>query len=346
MNKKFSWKGKKVLITGHTGFKGSWLTLLLKYQEANIFGLSNDIPTRPSIFQKVGITQILREDKREDINNIASCFKKNKSFDCVFHLAAQPMVLESYNNPLYTYKTNTLGTASLLEFLSSLHRPPKVIVIVTTDKVYQNREWSCPYRESDRLGGSDPYSASKSAAEIISTSYFESRLKFKGSSVITVRAGNIIGPGDYGKYRLIPDIIRSINRKKPIILRYPNAIRPWQFILDPLNGYLKIAEKFFLFPKPAMDSFNFGPTNSSLKVKEIVNYFYKNYKHFEVEYMQSPQKETLSLQLESQKAISFLNWKPSFNIERSLDEIIKFEKTNNKKEYCINLLKDFYAKTA
>ena len=232
---------KKVLITGHTGFKGTWLTSWLKILGANIVGISVDIPTKPSHFEKTNLSKEII-DLRMDINSINLKNKINKfKPDFIFHLAAQSLVTESHEDPLKTWKTNVLGTANLLNSLKS-YKKSCVAVFITSDKCYDNKEWAWGYRETDKLGGSDPYSGSKASAEILINSFVKSFFsKNHPVKIASVRAGNVIGGGDWSPHRIIPDVISAWSNKKPVKIRNPGATRPWQHVLEPLSGYLTLA---------------------------------------------------------------------------------------------------------
>lgn len=253
------WSGRKVFLTGHTGFKGSWLCLWLNKLGAEVTGYSLEPPSSPSMFYDTNISKLLRNDIRGDILNYEKLkFSiESTSPEIIIHMAAQSLVQESYKNPIQTYQTNVIGTANVL-MISKNCSSVKAIISVASDKCYQNFEWVHPYRENDRLGGHDPYSSSKACAEILASSISNS---FKGGAKIaSVRAGNVIGGGDWAQYRLIPDCIRSFSINKPLMLRYPNAVRPWQLVLEPLAGYLLLAQ---CIVKTETEEFtgawNFGP---------------------------------------------------------------------------------------
>lgn len=234
------WRGRSVLVTGHTGFKGGWLTLWLHGLGARVHGYALDPPTEPSLFETAYIRKLLASDTRADLANLTTL---KSTFDeaqpeAIFHLAAQSLVREGYRDPLATLASNVMGTAQVLE-AARASDTVRAIVLITTDKVYENREWAYPYREIDPLGGHDPYSASKAAAEIIAASYRASF--FNGehghpAHVATARAGNVIGGGDWARDRLVPDCLRAFGEGKPVRLRFPNAVRPWQHVLEPLAG--------------------------------------------------------------------------------------------------------------
>ena len=252
------WRGKRVLITGHAGFKGSWPALWLKQLGAEVTGTALEPNTMPSLFElariEEGITSHFCDIR--DSSRLAQIVRKAHP-QIVFHLAAQPLVRASYRDPLATYATNVMGTAHLLDALRDLDST-KVAIMVTTDKVYRNDEWLYPYRETDALGGHDPYSASKAASEIVIASYRDAYLAVQGVAIASARAGNVIGGGDWSDDRLIPEAVRAWQTGTPLEIRRPRAIRPWQHVLEPLAGYLTLAQKLWLQPELA-GAFNFGP---------------------------------------------------------------------------------------
>ncbi len=262
MNLKF-YNKKKILVTGHTGFKGSWLTLFLNELNADIMGISLPPKTAEDFFV-VNKLDKLCDSHILDITNFLSVQKKITQFqpDLIFHLAAQPLVRYSYLHPLETFQTNVMGTANILEAVKNI-QSPCAIVVITTDKVYQNKEWNYPYRENDRLGGKDPYSASKACVEMLISSYQNSFFNPKDFGVhhkalATARAGNVIGGGDWSEDRLVPDIIRAIKNNSEIIVRNPEAVRPWQHILEAASGYLLLGEKLYQDPIKYSGAWNFG----------------------------------------------------------------------------------------
>jgi CDP-glucose 4,6-dehydratase len=259
-----AWQGRRVFLTGHTGFKGGWLALWLASRGALIRGYALDPETEPNLFTAASVGSVA-EDVRGDIRDYPKLEASMREFspEVVFHLAAQPLVRRSYTDPLGTYATNVMGTAHVLE---AVRKTPSVraVLCITTDKCYQNQEWVWPYRESDPLGGYDPYSSSKACAEIVSSAYrssFFSVNQMHGHhvAVATARAGNVIGGGDWSEDRLIPDLIRGFQAKHPVLIRRPEAIRPWQHVLEPLHGYILLAEKLLADPAKFASSFNFGP---------------------------------------------------------------------------------------
>jgi CDP-glucose 4,6-dehydratase len=316
-----SFKDKKVFITGHTGFKGSWLTYWLHQYGANIMGLALEPKTNPSLF---GLLQL--DGKCQsiigDINNAPLVEQLLSDFqpEFIFHLAAQPLVRYSYKNPLETFNTNIIGTANILNACSTIINKC-VVICVTTDKVYHNNEWEYPYRESDRLGGYDPYSASKAAAEIVIDAYRNSFYKGGKIKVASVRAGNVIGGGDWTEDRLIPDFIKSISSGSKINLRNPSAIRPWQHVLDPLFGYLSLAKKMESNLIEFEGAWNFGPMSSeAITVMEVsqllLGVFEKGEIQIEKELNQP--HEAGILKLDISKAMDKLNWKPLWDTRTSI----------------------------
>ena len=264
------WHGKRVLLTGHTGFKGGWLALWLQQLGAEVVGIALAPNTAPNLFDlahvKSGMTSHFCDIR--DTTKLAKIVCDARP-EIVFHLAAQPLVRASYRDPLATYATNVMGTANLLDALRGLDSI-KVAVMVTTDKVYCNNEWIYPYRETDTLGGHDPYSASKAASEIVIASYRDAYLKEQGVAVATARAGNVIGGGDWSEDRLIPDAVRAWQTATPLEIRRPHAIRPWQHVLEPLYGYLTLAQKLWHAPELA-GAYNFGPhTHEAATVREVI----------------------------------------------------------------------------
>jgi len=264
------WHGKRVLLTGHTGFKGGWLALWLQRLGADVTGIALAPSTTPSLFDLVRVAEGMNShfcDIRDPVA-LAALLRAAQP-DLVFHLAAQPLVRASYREPLATFATNVMGTAHLLEALRGLDSV-RVAVMVTTDKVYRNNEGHNPYREDDSLGGHDPYSASKAASELVIASYRDAFLAEQGVAVASARAGNVIGGGDWSDDRLIPDAVRAWQAGQPLVIRSPGAIRPWQHVLDPLAGYLTLAQKLFEEAKLA-GAYNFAPqTDEAATVRDLI----------------------------------------------------------------------------
>nr|WP_315207829.1 CDP-glucose 4,6-dehydratase [uncultured Albidiferax sp.] len=254
------WQDTPVFLTGHTGFKGGWLALWLHALGAKVHGYALDPNTTPNLFEVARVVEVLASDTRADLSDLNALQAALTAAQptVVFHLAAQPLVRASYADPLGTFATNVMGTAHLLEAVRTVSSV-RAVVVVTTDKVYDNREWVYPYRESDALGGHDPYSASKGAAEIVTASYRASFFHTPGSAQIaTARAGNVIGGGDWAADRLVPDCLKAFADQQPVQLRFPGAVRPWQHVLEPLSGYLRLAEALLDGPAAA-SAWNFGP---------------------------------------------------------------------------------------
>ncbi len=313
------WRGKTVLITGHTGFKGSWLTLWLQSMGARPIGYALAVSSEPSFFERAHIGELCHASYLADVRDSAALSDVIKQHrpEIVFHLAAQPLVRASYRNPLETYATNVMGTANLLEAVRT-NDSVKAVVVVTTDKVYENREWIWSYRENDDLGGYDPYSSSKACAELVTsafaTSFFPAdRYAQHGVGIASVRAGNVIGGGDWAEDRLVPDIIRSILAQKPLVIRYPNAIRPWQHVLEPLSGYIAVAEQLYTKGSVFNGAWNFAPASGDVfTVGELVRYIAELWGEsvdIQLDIGEQPH-ETTYLQLDASKARRLLGWKP------------------------------------
>ena len=333
LNKKF-WKGKKVLITGHTGFKGSWLTIWLLNLGAEVIGFSLD-EEKNCLFSKLKIKSDIFHNI-SDIRNIDALDKVIKICkpDIVFHLAAQPLVRIGYLKPLITWETNLMGTINLLNCLSKLEKKC-IAIFVTTDKVYKNNEWIYGYREEDTLGGFDPYSASKAACEIAIASWRSSYLgknKYQKENLLiaSVRAGNIIAGGDWSMYRIMPDIVKSLLYKEVIKIRNPYSTRPWQHVLEPLSGYLSLAKAINDNPNNNnfLSSFNFGPNiESNRKVLDLVDYALKFWEgKYEIENYKGNPKESNLLNLNIDKAYHQLGWKPILSFEITVERTINWYK--------------------
>ncbi|MBN1187227.1 MAG: CDP-glucose 4,6-dehydratase [Bacteroidales bacterium] len=310
------YKNKKVLVTGHTGFKGAWLTIWLKQLGAEVIGIALDPKTERDLFLLAGLPEMIKDYRQDirDLNKIKETLT-HENPEIVFHLAAQALVLPGYENPVSTFETNIMGTVNILEACS--HTPSvKQIVVVTTDKVYENKESLTGYKETDPLGGYDPYSASKAAAEIVTQSY---RLSFTQSpnqsinqSISTARAGNVIGGGDWSEYRLVPDFIRSLEESKPMIIRNPDAVRPWQHVLEPLAGYLLLALKMSEDPVKYSGPWNFGPPEAYIiTVKEVVDNLLAYWDNGSWEQSKNSNKphEAGILRLNINKALNILGWR-------------------------------------
>ncbi len=353
MNLEF-FRKKRVLITGHTGFKGSWLTLILSELSAQIMGISL-APKNPEDFYVVNHLNRLCDSHICDISDYQSIQKKIIEFQphIIFHLAAQSLVRYSYINPLETYQTNVIGTVNLLEATKNINSKCAV-VIITTDKVYHNNEWDYPYRECDILGGKDPYSASKSCAEMVVSSYRHSFLhpeKFEDheKAISTARAGNVIGGGDWSEDRLVPDIIRAIQSDSEIILRNPDAIRPWQHVLEPLCGYLLLGANLYDNPTKYTGAWNFGPyPQEVLKVEEVVKTAIDilGRGRYRVEKDGNAPYEATILKLDISKALNVLLWKPQLTTNEAITWTLQWYKkllTNKESifEYSKKCVRDY-----
>ena len=314
---------KKILITGNTGFKGSWLSLWLKELGASVFGLSDKIVTSPSFFES-GISSLIEEQFFLDINDdeVKAVIFDIKP-DYIFHLAAQALVIPSYEDPHKTIMTNASGTSNLLNILRNYNDELKLILI-TSDKVYENNEWTWGYRENDLIGGLDPYSASKSMAEIAIRSYVNSFYKNESSVRIAIaRAGNVIGGGDWSKNRIIPDAVRAWRNGERLIIRKPDSTRPWQHVLEPISGYLTLAEKLNQDTYLHGEAFNFGPDLSSpCTVGSLIERIAKYWDNFEYEISNTTDKshhEAGLLALNCDKAKNLLNWFPILDLNQTID---------------------------
>jgi len=343
------WKGKKVLITGNTGFKGAWLSIFLNLLNAKVYGYALK-PEKQSLFEILKMKKILKKNIFADIENfdILNNYIKKIKPEIIFHLAAQPLVSTSYNHPLETIKTNIIGTSNLLSSLKNKNYI-KSVVIITTDKVYKIKSKKI-FKETDELGGIDPYSASKVCKEIIVNSYVNSIFKDKKlyNKISTARSGNVIGGGDFAQNRLIPDLIRHIFYNQPLKIRNPDNIRPWQHVIEPIYGYLLLAEKQYKsFLNRKNISWNFGPRNKNfLKVNEILYLVKKRLKKkIKINFIKSSFKETKTLKLNSNKSKVMLNWISKWDILTSLKKTVELEeaiiKKRNVNKICENQILDY-----
>lgn len=342
------WKDKRVFLTGHTGFKGSWLTLWLADMGAKVKGYSLKPYTHPNLYEVANISSIV-ESEFGDIRNYEQLKTSINSYspDIILHLAAQPLVRDSYLNPLETYQTNVMGTANLLQASRNLPEL-KSIVIVTTDKCYENREWAWGYREHESMGGYDPYSSSKGCAELVTSAFRRSFFYSTEVAIASARAGNVIGGGDWSKDRLIPDLIRSYNAGKQVVIRNPKAIRPWQHVLEPLSGYLILAEELYNKGQAYAEPFNFGPRDEDCQsvesILKMINDNWKNCPGWKLDKESNPH-EARYLKLDISKAKDKLNWTPQMNLESAINRIIDWNKAFNRQEnmqqHCISEIKSY-----
>ena len=344
------YKNKKVLVTGSTGFKGSWLIRWLLELGADVIGVSIDIPTKPSLYESIQNDKLIKNYKT-DIRNFTAInkiiYKEKPNF--IFHLAAQAIVSSSIKDPMNTYLTNTIGSLNILESLKNYNHDV-VVIMITSDKVYENVESIWGYRENDIIGGKDPYSASKSMAEIGIRSYFLTYLSNKKNiRLATVRAGNVIGGGDWAANRIVPDCMRSWKKNKVTKIRNPGSTRPWQHVLEPLSGYLLIGAKLKMNKKRNGESYNFGPNDdNNFSVKHLINEIQLNCKNFKWKGVskKSQNYEAGLLKLNCDKALSHLSWFPVLNFKETIKMTIDWYKeyyANNKgiKAFTINQIKEY-----
>jgi CDP-glucose 4,6-dehydratase len=326
------WRGKKVLITGHTGFKGSWLSLWLQGLGANVVGYALAPPTEPSLFEVAhiadGITSITGNVcGLEHLKAVVA----ERCPEIVIHMAAQPLVRYSYENPVETYSTNVMGTVNVLEAVRHAGSA-RVVVCITSDKCYENKEWLWGYRENEPMGGHDPYSSSKGCAELVISAYRESyfpadEYQRHGVALASTRAGNVIGGGDWAADRLVPDIMKAIIEDRPVIIRNPHAIRPWQHVLEPLYGYLCLAEKLWVCGPQFAQGWNFGPYDEDARpvswVVERLTTMWSENARWELDAAQHPHEATY-LKLDCSKARSLLGWSPKLNLSTALEWIVEW----------------------
>jgi CDP-glucose 4,6-dehydratase len=344
MNRAF-WERKKVLVTGHTGFKGSWLSLWLQSLGANVLGYALPPPTQPSLFEVAhvadGMTSITGDVR--DLEHLQTVIAEHRP-EIIIHMAAQPLVRYSYEDPIETYSTNVMGTVNMLEAVRH-SESVRVVVSITSDKCYKNKEWFWGYRENEPMGGRDPYSSSKGCAELVISAYRNSYFSAKDYqhhrvAVASTRAGNVIGGGDWAKNRLIPDIMTAIMENRPVIIRNPNAIRPWQHVLEPLNGYLCLAEQLWAHGLKFTQAWNFGPNSEDAKtVSWIVEYLTNLWgegAHWELDSAQHPHEDTY-LKLDCSKATSLLGWSPKLRLSVALEWIVEWYRgyRQNKNMRCL-----------
>jgi CDP-glucose 4,6-dehydratase len=343
MNLENIFNNKKVLVTGHTGFKGTWLSLWLKQLGADVTGISIDIPSNLSHFKSLNLSEKM-DDLRFDIRDIEvlkSTFKDLQP-DFVFHLAAQALVRPSYENPLETFTTNAIGSVNVLEALRVLDKPV-VAVMITSDKAYNNVEWPWGYRETDRLGGKDPYSASKGMAELAIQSYVDSFYNESNSNVRlgVARAGNVIGGGDWASDRIVPDCMKAWSRNETVDIRSPDSTRPWQHVLEPLSGYLNLGADLYQNGSSHGEAYNFGPTSEqSHSVRELIDEmanYWANVRWNDISKSQNHLYEAGLLKLNCDKASFFLNWRPTLQfgetVRMTVDWYKQFYDNNNKNMY-------------
>jgi len=320
------WKGKRVFLTGHTGFKGSWLSLWLCSLGAEVRGYALNPPTSPSLFNEAKIDTII-DSQIADIRDQDTLHESMTGFnpDILIHMAAQPLVRYSYDAPIETYEVNVIGTAKVLEVARSCPNL-RAIVNITTDKCYENDGRAEGYKENDPMGGYDPYSSSKGCAELVASSYRRSFLQDQGIGIASVRAGNVIGGGDWADDRLIPDILRSFEKNKPVVIRNPKATRPWQHVLEPLSGYLILAQNLYKDQKKYAEGWNFGPNEKDVQpVDWILDKMISKWPNssWELDNNSNPH-EAGFLKLDISKAKSKLDWSPVWELSQTLEKIVSW----------------------
>ena len=352
MNSEF-WRGKRVFVTGHTGFKGSWLSLWLQQLGAEVTGYALPPPTNPSLFEVGHVAQGMKSLIGDIRDGAALALAMRQAApDIVIHMAAQPLVRRSYVDPVETYSTNVMGTVHLLE---AVRQTPSVraVVNVTTDKCYENKEWAWGYRENEPMGGFDPYSSSKGCAELITAAYrnsFFNLVKYSPYQVAlaTARAGNVIGGGDWAEDRLIPDILRAIQNGQSVNIRNPHATRPWQHVLEPLSGYLALAEKLYTQGPAFAEAFNFGPAEEDARpVQWIVEQLTQQWGDGAAWHLDggTHPHEAHYLKLDCSKARAALSWSPRWHLSQALQAVIRWHKAHQRgqdmRALCLQQIEDY-----
>jgi CDP-glucose 4,6-dehydratase len=323
------WRHKRVFITGHTGFKGAWLSLWLNKMGAQVTGYALSPTTNPSLFRAAEIDSLVDSHIGDirDFDKLNACIRGSNP-EIVFHLAAQPLVRYSYDHPMETYSVNVMGCVHLLEAVRA-NPGVKVVVNVTTDKCYENQELDRGYKEADPMGGHDPYSSSKGCAELVTAAYRRSYFS-NFTAIATARAGNVIGGGDWATDRLIPDIVRGIAAKEVIKIRNPNAIRPWQYVLEPLAGYLILAQKLWSEGHKVAEAFNFGPDDSDAQnVEWVTKRLLSNWGEsstYDVVVQANQVYEAGKLKLDCAKAKTLLDWRPRWNLDEALRRVVQWHR--------------------
>lgn len=345
------WKDKRVFLTGHTGFKGGWLSLWLASMGAKVTGYALRPNTTPNLFDVLAIDSLIEKSHIADIRDhtsLQSLMSQSKP-DVVIHMAAQPLVRYSYVNPVETYATNVMGTVHVLESTRTIDSV-RATVVVTTDKCYENKEWAWGYRENEPMGGSDPYSNSKGCAELVTSAYRGSFFSSSNSinRVASARAGNVIGGGDWSEDRLIPDAIKAFEANKPLMIRNPLATRPWQHVLEPLSGYLILAQALYEQGTAFASGWNFGPRDEDNRaVKEVVDLLVSGWGetvHWEKGSSEQPHEANL-LRLDCSKARTQLGWIPKWNLEMGIQKIVEwqtaFQAKENMREVSLAQIKEY-----
>lgn len=327
------WNSKKVLLTGHTGFKGSWLSLWLQSMGANVVGYALAPPSSPSLYEVANVADgmVSLEGDIRNPEQLHAAFAKHQP-EIVIHMAAQSLVRYSYQNPVETYATNVMGTVNVLEAVRQTSSV-KAVVVITSDKCYENHEWVWGYRENEAMGGYDPYSNSKGCAELVTAAYRQSFFSMAGHkvAVASARAGNVIGGGDWAADRLIPDMVRAVSENRPVLIRNPKAFRPWQHVLEPLSGYLKLARKLFEEGADYAEGWNFGPSDDDAKpVQWIVERYTQLWGEgasWSLDHAEHPH-EAHYLKLDCSKARMRLDWQPKWSLAQALENITAWHKAH------------------
>lgn len=343
MNQDF-WRGKRVFVTGHTGFKGSWLVTWLARLGAQVTGYALAADQTPNLFEaaRVGEDIDSRIGDVRDLESLREALAGSEA-EVVFHLAAQSLVRKSYESPVDTYATNVMGTVHLLEAVRA-SGSVQAVVVVTSDKCYENREWARPYREDDALGGRDPYSNSKACQELVASAY---RQSFPGPAIATARAGNVIGGGDWARDRLVPDLVRAFSAKEPAVIRNPASIRPWQHVLEPLHGYLLLAEKLVNGDGFA-EAWNFGPSEGDVRpVRWIADALVSRWNDG-AQWTQDAgthPHEAVTLTLDSTRARTVLGWAPRLSLDESLDWIVEWHRAPDARAITLQQIERYEARS-
>lgn len=336
------WRGKRVLVTGHTGFKGSWLSLWLQSMGAEVSGFALAPATQPSLFVEAAVANGMQsiEGDIRDLDVVTAAMAQVRP-EIVLHLAAQPLVRRSYVDPIETYGTNVMGSLHVFEAARKIGTV-RAIVNVTTDKCYQNREWLWGYREDEPMGGFDPYSSSKGCSELLTSAYRQSFFNGQGIALASARAGNVIGGGDWAEDRLVPDILRAFERGEPVVVRNPGAIRPWQHVLEPLSGYLALAERLYDEGQAWAEAWNFGPEDrDALPVEWILNHMVAAWggdARWTLDAGQHPHEATY-LKLDISKVRARLGWSPRWSLPAALEQIVAWHRAwmagSDMRDHCL-----------
>jgi len=342
------WKGRRVFVTGHTGFKGSWLCMWLHELGAEVKGVALEPPTTPSLFNEARVAELVGSEIG-DIRDLGRVTQSIHDFqpEILIHMAAQPLVRYSYDAPIETYAVNVLGTAHVLEAAKTCGSI-KSVVSVTTDKCYENKEWVWAYRENEPMGGHDPYSSSKGCAELVTASYRRSYYEQKGIGLASARAGNVVGGGDWALDRLIPDILRAFEKEQPVVIRSPSATRPWQHVLEPLSGYLALAQRLFEKPGDFAEGWNFGPNEEDAKpVSWILDRMVDAWpgSSWQLDQVTNNPHEANYLKLDISKAKSKLHWQPTWDLKHTLENIVQWHRAwlsgDDMQEFSKNEINEF-----